>query len=427
MLVSGIIVDDAIVVVENIYRHQQEGARLRDAIINGTAEVAFPVISATTTTVAAFLPMLIMTGSTGEFFALVPKAVAFAIFASLIECLLILPLHYRDWGPRSDKAAKSQEKDNLMLAVARWVTKHVTRFTLRFRFFSLLVVSLCFAASAGVMYVSATGIMPLIRIKFFPEDYNLYYVNVEGPTSTPVEIIDAKLREVEGFIMADGPGMADSALGYAGFYVTEDYQQIYGNNYGNVVVTLPPKALQNFKDTRGNDPLQHLENMRARIRERFERDGFRIKVRAENGGPPTGKDVTVRVLGADPEAVENLSNDVLSFLRENPDTGPFLVDLGNDLGRPCRIFRFHVREEQAADFDLTPGPGGKSGRQRAGRSLCGEIPPAGRGSGPQAGHITVLSHQPGALPEHSPGGTRLRPRDPGRPLQGADLHRAQPP
>jgi len=64
VLVSGIIVDDAIVVVENIYRHLQEGEPLEEAVINGVSEVAAPVIAATSTTVAAFLPMLIMSGST---------------------------------------------------------------------------------------------------------------------------------------------------------------------------------------------------------------------------------------------------------------------------------------------------------------------------------------------------------------------------
>jgi multidrug efflux pump subunit AcrB len=354
VLVSGIIVDDAIVVVENIYRHQQEGEPLLQAIVEGTAEVAFPVISATTTTVAAFLPMLIMTGSTGEFFALIPKAVAFAIVASLIECLFILPLHYKDWGPRSEQAARKQEKDNLLLRMARFFTRYITRFTLRFRLLSLGLVFLAFLASAGVMYVSATGAMPLIRIKFFPDDYNLYYVNVEGPPSTPVERIDDKLREIQDFVMADGPGMADSALGFAGFYVTEDYQQIYGSNYGNVVVTLPPKERQGFRDTDNNDPMQHLENMRLRLVERFEANGFRIRVRAEKGGPPTGKDVTVRVLGADPKAVRELAGEVLRFLRENPKTGPHLLDLEDDQGRPNRVFRFHVREDRAAEYDLTP-------------------------------------------------------------------------
>ncbi len=89
--------DDAIVVVENIFRHVQEGKPLKEAVIDGTSEVFLPVVSATATTVAAFLPMLIMSGSTGEFFAQVPKAVTFALIASLIECLLILPPHFLDW------------------------------------------------------------------------------------------------------------------------------------------------------------------------------------------------------------------------------------------------------------------------------------------------------------------------------------------
>ncbi len=119
VLVSGIIVDDAIVVTENIYRHLQDGKPLREAIITGTAEVMLPVISATATTAAAFLPMLMMSGSTGEFFALVPKAVTFAIVASLFECLFILPLHYLDFGPQSATASATQERDDPLMRLLR--------------------------------------------------------------------------------------------------------------------------------------------------------------------------------------------------------------------------------------------------------------------------------------------------------------------
>ena len=102
VLVTGIIVDDAIVVSENIYRHIQEGSEVKQAIVTGVTEVAMPVISATITTIAAFLPMMIMTGSTGEFFEQIPMAVSFALIASLIECLIILPIHYLDFGPASN-------------------------------------------------------------------------------------------------------------------------------------------------------------------------------------------------------------------------------------------------------------------------------------------------------------------------------------
>ncbi len=353
VLVSGIIVDDAIVVVENIYRHVQEGDPLVTAIVDGTNEVAFPVISATTTTVAAFLPMLIMTGSTGEFFSLIPKAVAFAITASLVECLFILPLHYLDWGPRP-KPGKDPEKDNLLLMGFRWLTRLVTSFTLRFRYLSLTIVLIAFAVSIAILGASAMGKSNLIRIKFYPDDYNLYYVNLFGPSTTPVETISEKLKDISRFIMADGPGMAASAVGMAGFYVTEDYQQIYGNNYGNVAVTMPARDDQHFKDTTDNDPTQHLENMRRRIEQTFEKDGYTVKIRAERGGPPSGKDINVRVLGTEPDQVQTLSRTMLDFMRRSPDIGPYVADLDTDVSEPNRIFRFRVREDRASEYGLNP-------------------------------------------------------------------------
>ena len=110
VLVSGIIVDDAIVVIENIYRHLQEGEPLREAVVNGASEVAAPVIAATSTTVAAFLPMLMMTGSTGEFFAQIPLAISAAIAASLFECLIILPAHFMDWPGRQAAEREAEER-----------------------------------------------------------------------------------------------------------------------------------------------------------------------------------------------------------------------------------------------------------------------------------------------------------------------------
>ncbi len=353
VLVSGIIVDDAIVVVENIYRHVQEGEPLVQAIVDGTHEVAFPVISATTTTVAAFLPMLIMTGSTGEFFALIPKAVAFAITASLAECLFILPLHYLDWGPRPSPG-RHEEKDNFLLKGFRWLTNTVTAFTLRFRFLSIGIVLAAFAVSVAILGASAMGKSSLIRIKFYPDDYNLYYVNVFGPSTTSVEAISDKLKEISRFIMADGPGMAASAVGMAGFYITEDYQHIYGNNYGNVAVTMPARDDQHFKDTKNNDPTQHLENMRRRIEQAFEKDGYTVQVRAERGGPPSGKDINVRILGTEPDQVQMLSQKMLEFMRASKDIAPYVADLDTDVSEPNRVFRFLVKKERASEYGLSP-------------------------------------------------------------------------
>ncbi|WP_369160062.1 efflux RND transporter permease subunit [Candidatus Thiodiazotropha sp. LNASS1] len=347
VLVTGIVVDDAIVVTENIYRHVQEGKPLREAIINGTAEVALPVISATMTTVAAFLPMLIMSGSTGQFFALVPKAVSFAIIASLVECLLILPIHYLDFGPRQQSAVDLLERDNSLMRVVRRFTDWLLSLTLRFRLLSVLVVSLLFAVSVMILALSASGKVPLIKIQFFPDDYKLYYVDIVGPSNIAIEEVDERVKRIAETVMEDGPGMASAAAGLAGLYFNEDYEPVYGNNHGSVMVTMPSASEQSF-----DDPLAHLDRMREKLKPIHETDGYTLHVHPQNDGPPSGKDINVRVVGANVEAVSGLAGELLTYMLESSDIGPHLIGLDDDRGVHKRVFRLWVEQERVAEFGL---------------------------------------------------------------------------
>jgi multidrug efflux pump subunit AcrB len=349
VLVSGILVDDAIVVVENIYRHVEEGDPLNQAIVEGIREVMLPVISATATTVAAFLPMLLMTGSTGEFFALIPQAVSFAIAASLFECLFILPLHYQHFGPRAKAGRKSLgTKENALMWWLRAATERLDSISLRFRRTSLALVFVAFVTAVGILGVSAAGIAPLVRITFFPDDYNIYYAFIEGPPETAIETLAERAAAIARFIMADGPGMAHSAAGFAGFTITEDYEQRFGHNLGTVMVALPRKADRAFAD-----PQALLEQMRQRLEEHFAKDGFTLKVRAEKDGPPAGKDVNIRVVGTNPRAVDGLTANLLQALRNAPAIGPHLIQLEDDRGQPGRVFSLQVDPARTQEFGLT--------------------------------------------------------------------------
>ncbi|MGD8435089.1 MAG: efflux RND transporter permease subunit, partial [Syntrophobacterales bacterium] len=358
VLVSGIIVDDAIVVVENIYRHLQEGEPLEEAVVNGVSEVAAPVIAATSTTVAAFLPMLIMSGSTGEFFAQIPIAVAAAIVASLFECLIILPSHFMDW-PGWRTAAEEAVKPK-QASKERWVmsqllkgTNKLVDYSFRHRFKSLALVAVAFVASVFILGVSISGKIPLIKIKFFPDEYTYYYIELEGPVATPIETTNRKLKEITDYILPGRPGQLRSATGNAGFYVNEDYQPVFGSNLGYVYVEMPRKNEQNFPENHKNDPIIHLDYVRKQLA-RFQQDGWTVRVRPEKSGPPTGKDINVRVVGPDPEMVRNLSKEVYGFLSSNDKISPHLIDLSDNLGRPNRVYRFRVNKERAAEYGLTP-------------------------------------------------------------------------
>jgi multidrug efflux pump subunit AcrB len=95
IMVLGLIVDDAIVVGEAIYHRRQTGDGMINAAVNGTAEVAFPVIAAVLTTIIAFLPLFFIPGIMGKFIGVMPVPVVAALGISLVEGLFILPIHLR--------------------------------------------------------------------------------------------------------------------------------------------------------------------------------------------------------------------------------------------------------------------------------------------------------------------------------------------
>jgi len=93
ILTLGIVVDDAIVVGEAVYKHRQDGMDVFDAAVAGVREVAGPVVFSVLTTVIAFMPMMFLPGTMGKFFIVIPLIVIPILLLSLVESLLILPAH----------------------------------------------------------------------------------------------------------------------------------------------------------------------------------------------------------------------------------------------------------------------------------------------------------------------------------------------
>jgi HAE1 family hydrophobic/amphiphilic exporter-1 len=359
VLVSGIIVDDAIVVVENIFRHSQMGKPIKSAIVDGTAEVFLPVVSATMTTCAAFLPMLIMTGSTGEFFAIIPKAVSFALLASLFECLFILPIHYLDYGPRRESPGPEAfalptrlAKENAVMTFCRLIFDRLLKLSLAHRFITMLLLLVAFVAAMIIALGSLSGKLNLIKVEFFPDDYSLYYIEVDGPVGAPLERTSEVLKRISKIIAGDGDGMSQSASAFAGFYINDDYQPIWGNHLGHVAVNLPPRKLRRFADYPENDVVAHLDSIRRRLATEMADSAYSLRIRPEKDGPPEGKNVNIRILGSATTGVEKLAADIRKHLETDPLLSPALIDLESNQGQPSRVYRYRIRAERAAEYGL---------------------------------------------------------------------------
>lgn len=370
VLVTGIIVDDAVIIIENIFRHVQMGKDKIEAIIDGTAEVFLPVVASALTTVLAFLPMLIMTGSTGDFFAVIPKTVCFALMASVFEALLILPIHIFDWGPKPEYVVKNHSEidrndpfRHLQSGFFGGLWK-IYRFLI-IKLLSRKILTLCcvfglFLSALSILVLSITGIMPFLKVKFFPGNYFRYHVTISLPTGTAIEKSDMVVRDISRFIMSMGPAQAQSAAGVAGYYEDEDYVRRTGNNYGEVVVTLPEQKDRNFPDNASNDPMQYLIYIREKIRDYVEnkyRDNELkpvIRIFEESDGPPTGQAVNIRVSARTMEKAIAAADTILAYMEKAPDLQD-LMDLDDDRPSFQKNVSYVPKQEAVFEYGLSTG------------------------------------------------------------------------
>jgi multidrug efflux pump subunit AcrB len=170
ILALGILVDDAIVVGENIYEHRQQGKPFARAAIDGALEVAVPVTFSILTTVAAFLPLLFITGMMGKFMSVIPVIVITLLLMSLIESLLVLPAHLSFGKRRTATTGVLARIDRVRLLFGRGLDVFVNgpylrilKLNINYRYASLAIGLIALLLTIGVV---KNGI---VKFTFMPE------------------------------------------------------------------------------------------------------------------------------------------------------------------------------------------------------------------------------------------------------------------
>ena len=171
VLVLGLIVDHGIVIVENSYRLQLAGVPRHEAAIKGVNQVVWPIIAATGTTVAAFLPLMIIPGTIGKFLRVIPLTVTIALIVSTLEALFFLPSHYAEWGPRRLKQEKVSKQRfehfiNTYKHALAWALDRKGRLII----LTLLVTAAIFSLVGG-----------LRQDLFSAEDYSYFNIEITTP------------------------------------------------------------------------------------------------------------------------------------------------------------------------------------------------------------------------------------------------------
>jgi HAE1 family hydrophobic/amphiphilic exporter-1 len=202
----GMLLDNSIVVLENIYRLREKGMGRKEAAIEGSREVAAPIIAATVTTLVVFLPLIFMQGMSGVMFKQLSYVVAFSIFCSMLTALTIVPvlsskLLTLDQTGTDDK---KRVRDKLYHTVGRFFVslenryKKLLHLALKHRMMTAVI-------AAGVLGLSLL-LIPLIGTELMPEtDEGEVRINVELETGTRLEITDARMKEIEAIITRTVP------------------------------------------------------------------------------------------------------------------------------------------------------------------------------------------------------------------------------
>lgn len=235
LIVIGIVVDDAIVVAENIQRHINEGMERHAAVLAGVREMILPVTLATVTTVVAFLPLFMLTGTISKFIILIPIMVVMILLGSLIESFLFLPLH-------AEEVLKKQ-KNFVDWDRVRHTYEGLLHFLIRYK------------KSALLSFLVAVPLLTFVTLKsmhfqFFPEfDGSYLYVTGKLDINTPIEETAEVAREIESLVMEHGAAFSlKSASTVTGSRVSMAGDSENGNNVFLVTMELYDMAPNNLFD-----------------------------------------------------------------------------------------------------------------------------------------------------------------------------------
>lgn len=306
VIVLGMLVDDSVVIVEAIYYRLQRGDAPLRAVPGAVREVGAPVVAAVLTTIAAFLPLMLLPGIVGKFMFVVPFVVSVALLVSLVEAFWILPAHVLAFGTgRAGPPGRVQQLRE--------------RFThaLRVRYARLLVavfrrprralgaVALTFVAAVAAV---ALGV---VRVQFFAFDsVRLFYIHVDMPAGTTLERTLAEAERVAGVVRAHlGPDELRSVSASAGLKFTQT-EPLYGDQYGQIIVSLAPSQ-PGMADTG-----EIIERLRPHVIA-LEGEG-RMAFLELKGGPPTEKPISVKLRADDYGELRAAADALLGALARIP-------------------------------------------------------------------------------------------------------------
>lgn len=322
----GLLVDNAIVVIENITRFIRQGYGFKDAAVLGTQQISWAVVSSTATTVLAFVPIIFMQNTSGDFIRSMPLTVVFTLAASLLISLTLTPFLMS----RLTRAGSATQQRRVQGWLERFVASVYRRrlaFALAHQKTTLLL--------ASIVFLGSMSLFPLIGVSFFPKaEKAQLLINIDAPEGTNIEKTDAIARQVEQQLAAN------SEVAQYATNVGHGNPVIY---YNVMTRNQAANQAQLFVTLKGYQP-RRMEALIAELRDQFTAFAdARIEVKEFEQGPPVDAPIAIRIIGDNLDVLQRLAQDVETIIAEAPGT----VNTQNPLATPKTDLHVNINREKA--------------------------------------------------------------------------------
>ncbi len=397
VLALGMLVDNAIVVVENIYRFIDEGYSVYNAVKNGVGEVAWPIISSTATTLAAFLPLAFWGGIMGEFMKYLPITLIIVLTASLFVALVLVPVLAQTFINKealSQKPKKRLYMISLSIAIALSILLYATHnialaniimlfvilfitnilfffnvsqwfqnvvlvklengysviigFTLRGKMPYTILGGTTFLLFASIVFMGARD----LNMLFFPNS-EPQYINViaEFPIGTDVTTTDSIVKMLEKDItkiLQPNKKIVESILTTVGSGAARENDFAVGNTPNKAISTI---KFIDFEFREGISTSDIMKQLMDKLPNSYA--GIEIFVEKNSEGPPTGAPINIEIAGDDMDKLVAITDSLIVKIENSGIKGIEKLKINVETGKPEIIL--HIDRDKARRFGLSTG------------------------------------------------------------------------
>ena len=328
IMALGVIVDDAIVVGEDAYAHHKMGEDPMYASEGGARRMFWPVMASSLTTIAAFLPLMLISGPMGKILGDIPFIMICVLVASLLECFLILPAHLRSAFVKDAGKKPWPLRTRLETAFNRFRDgpfRRTVTAAIDYRGVTLVM--------GLVIFILAVGLLAGGRVKFtfFPTpEPQIVYANATFASGTPRAQVDAFMLQLEETLEATEKAHSEKVVSQAvsrSGGLSGDQNPRGGDQFGSMTVELTPSEARSLRTE------AFIKDWQQRIQLPAGLDNFVIVAR--KAGPPGG-DLVVRLSGQDAHTLKRAALDLQASLRQI--TGVYGIEDDMPFGREQVIF-----------------------------------------------------------------------------------------